>query len=229
MAIRSYGQYCGVSHAVELLGQRWALLVVRDLLSGPKRFTDLQRGLPGIPTNVLSSRLKELEEAGVVRRQALPRPPGGVAYELTEYGGELEPVVRHLMVWGAKSLGEPGEADVTTSSSLALGLQLGFRPEAAKGLAATYELRIRDAVVQVRIEDGELTVVGGAPGDPDLIVESDLVGLRSLMLGELDPEEAVSSGLVRLEGDTSLFERFAAMFGTPAVPGGPPPAATRRE
>jgi DNA-binding HxlR family transcriptional regulator len=222
MAIRSYGQYCGVSHAVELLGQRWALLVVRDLLPGPKRFTDLQRGLPGIPTNVLSSRLKELEEGGVIRRRALPRPPGGVAYELTEYGRELEPVVRHLMVWGAKSLGEPGKSDVVTSSSLALGLQLGFRPEVAEGLAATYELRILDAVVQVRVEDGKLTAVDGASEEPDLIFKSNLAGLRSLMLGELRAEDAASGGPFRLEGDASLFERFAAMFGPPAVPTGPP-------
>src|ERR671931_2934804 len=93
---RAYGQYCGLARAVEVVGERWALLIVRDLLVGPKRFTDLRRGLPRIPTNVLAERLRELEDAGVVRRRVLPRPAGSVVYELTDYGSELEDVVMRL-------------------------------------------------------------------------------------------------------------------------------------
>src|SRR6516225_10062018 len=106
MAKRAYGQFCGFARAVEVVGERWAFLIVRDLLIGPRRFTDLHRGLPGIPTNVLTARLKELEEAGVVRRRVLPRPEGSVVYELTEYGRELEPTVVELGRWGAKTLGD---------------------------------------------------------------------------------------------------------------------------
>src|SRR5205823_2044256 len=101
---RQYGQYCGLARALDLVGERWALLVIRDLLVGPRRFSDLRQGLPRIPTNVLADRLKELEEAGVVRRRALPRPAASVVYELTEYGWELEDSVLRLGLWGAKSL-----------------------------------------------------------------------------------------------------------------------------
>src|SRR5215470_4843058 len=107
MATRTYGQYCGFARALEVVGERWAMLVIRDLLVSPKRFTDLHNGLPGIPTNVLTARLKELEQAGVIQRRVLPRPTGSVIYELTEYGAELENVVVQLGRWGAKSLGDP--------------------------------------------------------------------------------------------------------------------------
>src|ERR1700736_6026184 len=112
MTMRVYGQYCGFSRALEVVGERWALLIVRDLLVGPKRFTDLQRGLPGIPSNVLTTRLKEFEESGIVLRRVLPRPGRGVAYELTEYGAELEEIVVRLGQWGARAMGDP-RADET--------------------------------------------------------------------------------------------------------------------
>jgi len=108
---RGYGQYCGLARALELVGGRWALLVVRDLLSGPKRFSELQDGLPGIPTNVLTSRLRELEEAGIVERRLLAHPGGGVAYALTNYGLELEEPILGLGFWGAKTMGSPCEGD----------------------------------------------------------------------------------------------------------------------
>src|SRR5216683_7345222 len=107
MGGRSYGQFCGFSYALELVGERWALLVVRDLVLGPKRFTELRRGLPRIPTNILSARLRELEDSGIVRRRILPRPATGVVYELTEYGQDLEDIVLRLGLWGARSLRDP--------------------------------------------------------------------------------------------------------------------------
>src|SRR5215468_10514447 len=107
MSKRAYGQFCGLAHALELVGERWALLIVRDLLVAPKRYTDLRRGLPRIPTNILSARLKSLEQADVVRRRIMPRPEGSIVYELTEYGRGLEDIVLSLGRWGALSLGEP--------------------------------------------------------------------------------------------------------------------------
>src|SRR5437764_13643685 len=101
VAARTYGQFCGLARALELVGERWAMLIVRDLLVGPRRFTDLSRGLPRIPTNILSERLKELEDAGVVHRRVLPRPIGSVVYELTAYGADLEDAVKLLGRWGA--------------------------------------------------------------------------------------------------------------------------------
>src|SRR5919109_1991357 len=184
MSSRTYGQYCGLAHALELVGERWAFLVVRDLLLGPKRFTDLRRTLPRIPTNILSARLKELEEMGVVRRRILPRPATGVAYELTEYGRELEDVVLRLGLWGAKSLGEPRPDDVLNVDSLLLALRATFQPEAARGLRASYELRVGDVVVHARVERGELEVGAGPLPDADLALETDLT-IRALMTGEL--------------------------------------------
>src|SRR5262245_1241060 len=130
---RGYGQYCGLARALDLVGGRWALLVVRDLLTGPKRFSELQEGLHGIPTNVLTSRLRELEEAGIVERRVQAHPGGGVAYALTDYGLELEKPVLGLGFWGAKSMGSPCEGEFISVDSLALALRGAFRPEQAHG------------------------------------------------------------------------------------------------
>jgi DNA-binding HxlR family transcriptional regulator len=211
MANRTFGQYCGLARALELVGERWALLVVRDLVLGPKRFTDLRRGLPRIPTNVLSARLRELEEAGVVRRRVLPRPASAVVYELTPYGQELEDVVLRLGRWGARSLGEPQPDDALTEDSLVLALRATFRPEAARGLHASYELRAGEAVVHARVDDGALAAAGGPLAGADLVVETG-PALKALMAGELGPDEAVESGAVRLVGDRSLLARFVGLF-----------------
>src|SRR5260370_26666517 len=131
MTMRTYGQYCGFARALEIVGERWALLIVRDLLVGPKRFTDLHRGLAGIPTNGLTARLKELEHGGVIQRRLLPRPTGSIIYELTDYGKELEDVVVRLGRWGAKSLGEPRREEIITADSLVMAMRSTFRPDAA--------------------------------------------------------------------------------------------------
>ena len=148
MASRSYGQYCGVTTAVELIGERWAMLIVRDLLVGPRRYTDLKQGLPKIPTNILSTRLKELQEGGVVRRAPLYRT--GLVYELTDYGRELEPIVLALGRWGFRQMGEPGPDDVVTADSLTMALRTAFRADAAAGLpAADYEVHVGEVALRV--------------------------------------------------------------------------------
>lgn len=217
MRTRSYDQYCGVAHALELVGERWALLLVRDLLRGPKRFTELQRGLPRIPSNVLSARLKELEQAGIVRRRLLARPESGVVYELTDYGHELEDIVLRLGLWGARSLGEPRPADTVNADALLLGLRAAFRPEAARGVRASYELRLGEIVVHLRVDDGALEVAEGPLADADLALETDLT-LRRLMTGELRPDEAIESEKVRVAGDRQLLERFVEIFHIPPAP-----------
>jgi DNA-binding HxlR family transcriptional regulator/putative sterol carrier protein len=216
MSQRTYGQYCGLAHALELVGERWAFLVVRDLLLGPKRFTELRRTLPRIPTNILSARLKELEEMGVVRRRILPRPATGVVYELTEYGLELEDVALQLGLWGAKTLGEPRPDDVLAVDSLLLALRATFQAEAASGVRAGYELRLGDVVVHAQVDDGALEVAAGPLPDADLVIETDLA-LRALMTGELGPREAIERGIVRLQGKKKLFERFVEIFRIPPV------------
>jgi DNA-binding HxlR family transcriptional regulator len=211
MARRSYHQYCGLAHALELVGERWALLVVRDLLTGPKRFTDLRNGLPRIPTNVLSTRLKELEEAGIVQRRVLPRPSGSVVYELTDYGRGLEDAVLSLARWGTKSIGEPDSSDVINSSAFALGLRSAFHPDLARGVTATYEVCFGDAVVHLRVDDGAVEAQEGPADEADLRIATD-AALPALLRGDLSPAEAERTGAVHLTGDTRLLEPFTAMF-----------------
>lgn len=221
MSSRTYGQYCGLAHAMELVGERWALLVVRDLVPGPKRFTDLRNGLPRIPTNILSARLKELEACGVIRRRLLPRPQGSVVYELTGYGRELDEVVLRLGLWGARSLGQPRPDDIVTTDSLIMALRATFRREAARGLHLGYEVRVGDTVIHARVDDGEAAVEQGPLPRPDLVIDTG-PELRALLAGELGPPEAVAGGAVRLTGDPALLDQFVRVF---RIPPAPSPAA----
>ena len=218
VAARSYGQFCGLARALELVGERWALLIVRDLLVGPRRFTDLRQGLPRIPTNVLSERLKELEHAGVVRRRVLPRPAASVVYELTDYGSQLDDVVMRLGVWGAQSLGEPGPEEIITPDSMTMALRSTFRPEAARGLNVRYELRLGEIVLHARVANGRLTVGEGPLADADLIVDAG-PGIKALLAGDVTPSQAIDSGILRVTGDPALLERFAELFQIPPRPG----------
>lgn len=211
MSKRGYGQFCGLVRAVEMVGERWALLIVRDLLVSPKRFTDLRQGLPRIPTNVLSTRLKELEQAGVIRRRALPRPSGAVVYELTEYGLELEDVVLRLGRWGARSLTVPRPGDIITTDSMVMAIRAAFRPEAALGTDVSYELRMGEVVIHMRVGHGELAVADGSLPDADLVIETG-PAIRALLAGELSPAGAIASGSVRLRGDSGLLTRFVETF-----------------
>ena len=212
MTERSYRQYCGVARALDLVGERWALLVVRELVLGPKRFTDLQNGLPGIGTNILAARLRQLERGGVVRRRTLPPPAASAVYELTGYGRELEEIVLALGRWGAKTLGmrEPGEA--LRGEWLAVALRAFFRPEQAHGVHETYELRLGPDAFHAVVDDGSLNVGSGPASEPDLVLEADVDTMLALLGGALTPTEAVATGAVRARGDLELLERLPALF-----------------
>src|ERR1700722_3053613 len=155
MAARSYGQYCGITTAVELVTERWALLIIRDLLVGPRRYTDLKQGLPKIPTNILSSRLKELQEGGLVRRVPLARC--GLVYELTQYGRELEPIVLALGRWGFRSMGDPNDDDIVTADSLTIALRTAFRPEHASA-SLDFQIQVGAVELRAKVSSGELKV-----------------------------------------------------------------------
>jgi DNA-binding HxlR family transcriptional regulator len=207
----NYGQYCGFSRALELVGERWALLIVRDLLVSPKRFVDLQRGLPKIPSNILTGRLKDLEEAGIVRRRAQPRPRGGVLYELTKDGQELEDAVLALGRWGAQRLGDPRPDEIVTADSMVMALRTTFRPEAAGKARTGYELRMGDIVINARVQDGRVEVGPGALAEPDLVIEAG-PELRLLLAREITPEQALKKKLVRVRGNPKLLDRFVRVF-----------------
>ena len=211
MATRVYGQYCGFARALEIAGERWALLVVRDLLVGPKCFTDLQRGLPKIPSNILTTRLKELEESGIVRRRAQPRPSGGVAYELTDDGRELEEAVIALGRWGAKHLGDPRPDEIVTDDSMAMALRTIFRPDAAASDNIGFELHVGEIVVNAQVRNGTVIVGRGTLQTPDLVIESG-PAIRALLAREITPKEALKSGAVRIRGQRALLDRFVQLF-----------------
>jgi DNA-binding HxlR family transcriptional regulator len=211
MAKRLYGQYCGLTRALEIVGERWALLIIRDLLVNPKRYSDLRQGLPRIPTNILASRLKELEEAGVVQRRLLPRPSGAVVYELTEFGSQLEEVVLSLGRWGAQRLGAPGPDEIVTAESIIMAMRTTFKPEAARGLDVSYEVRMGPIVIHMRIENGSLEVAEGSLPGAGLVIEAG-PAIKALMAREISPADAISSGSVRIAGDPTLLTRFVEIF-----------------
>ena len=211
MAKRAYGQFCGLVRALELVGERWTLIIVRDLLVGPQRFSDLRRGLPRIPTNILSARLKELEQAAIVHRRILPRPSGSVVYELTEYGNELEEIVLRLGRWGARLLTKPGPEEIVTANSMIMAMRSTFRPKEARGLDVSYELRLGEVVIHMSIKNGRLTAAEGALPDADLVIKTG-PGVKVLMTGEVSPAEAIANRSVRLSGDSRLLSRFVDTF-----------------
>lgn len=232
MAERSYGQFCGLARALDLIGERWALLIVRDLLVGPRRFTDLRRGLPRIPTNVLSTRLKDLEEGGVVARRLLPRAAsqgtgGGVVYELTPYGRDLEDVVLALGAWGARCLGEPRPGEIVTADSMVVALRAMFQPVAAARVRASFELRLGETVLYAKVAHGELEAAAGPLPAADLVLAAG-PGIRALFAGEVPPDEAVRRGVVEVvEGNPALLDTLARVFRLERAPDRADPAPVR--
>jgi|SRR6185437_778563 len=214
MKRREFGQFCGLARALELVGERWTLLLVRELLARPCRYTDLQQNLPGIPTNVLSTRLKELEAEGIVERQVAPAPQRGVVYRITPDGERLEPAVIALARWGNGHLGER-DHEIVPASTIALAFRATFNAKAAGDVAATWEIRAADVVLYVRVEDGTVTTgVGAAPTEPDLVMTfaagaEDVPTFRDILA-------ALKAGEADLTGRKSLAAVFLKTF-TPAA------------
>ena len=211
---RTYDDGCAAAHALDLVGERWALLVVRELLLGPKRFTDLRAGLPGASPNVISQRLRDLEAVGIVRRRKLPPPAASRVYELTEWGEELEPVIVRLGRWGARSPTKPRDAALGVDS-LVLSMRTMFDPRAAEGLGASYELRFGEDRFRAVVDDGRLEISRGSADSPDAIVEADSDTLAGLLYAGRRLAEALESGDLKVEGDRVAFERFLGLFPLP--------------
>ncbi|HTU71914.1 MAG TPA: helix-turn-helix domain-containing protein [Trebonia sp.] len=214
MTRRDYRQYCGLARALELVGERWALLIIRDLSVRPRRYTDLLEGLPGIPTNVLSTRLKELEQSGIVERRVAPAPQRGVLYALTPAGQALEPAVLTLGRWGAAQLEDPRPGEIVTPESVTMTLRAVFNADAAAGLSVSWEVRGGDMVLHLVVTDGKLEAgVGPAPGQPDLVITFQPEGLPSYQA----LVQAAKCGLVQLDGPRELLATFLTVF-TPPEP-----------
>ncbi len=206
--MRSYGQYCSVAKALDVVGDRWTLLIVRELLGqGPCRYTDLRNGLPGIATNLLSDRLRDLEAAGLVRREEAPPPIAATLFSLTETGAELEPVLRALGAWGIRYMAEPGESDEFRSHWFAFPVSLFLRDSSPAGPPVTIELRADGRPALIEASGGAVSTRLGTAASPDLV----LTGPPRLILGllsvALTAAEAEQLGL-EIEGDVAILSRL---------------------
>jgi DNA-binding HxlR family transcriptional regulator len=211
---RKYDQGCAVAHGLDLVGERWALLVVRDLLLGPKRFVDLREGLPGASPDVLTQRLRELQEAGVIRRRKLPPPAGAWVYELTEWGAQLEPVVVELARWSSRSPSMPHDAPIGVDS-LVLALRQLFDADAAADLRHRVGLRLNGQDFTADIADGRLTV-SRAPAEPvDATLDADTSTLAALLWKRRSLGAAVRSGDATTTGSRAVLDRFLRLFPRP--------------
>jgi DNA-binding HxlR family transcriptional regulator len=212
---RTYGEACRFAHALDVVGERWSLLVVRELLLGPKRFTDLRTGLSHASPNILAERLRDLEGSAVVRKRRLPPPAASTVYELTEWGRELEPIVTKLGAWGARSP-IPPETQQIGPDSIVLALASLFDPEAAGDLEASYGLRVGEQSFGVEVAAGEVELTRGAPAEPAAtITVPDAPALAAVLTAQLSLADALSSGVARLEGSKQSAKRFLRLFPMP--------------
>src|SRR5919201_5148907 len=204
---RKFDQYCPMAHALSLVGERWSLLIARELLHGPKRYTDLANGLPGIGTNILAARLRELEDCGIVQKRRLPPPAASTVYELTEYGVGLKEALYALARWGARTIGPPGPDDELYPEWGVNAMSALFNPEAARGLTETYVLVVDGDAFTARVVNGELDASMGIAEDADVVVEVNMETFFRLASGELAPRNALKSGRTQVQGDLEALER----------------------
>ena len=210
---RRYDDPCGIARALDVVGDRWALLVVRELIFGPKRFLQLRSGLHGVSPNVLSQRLHELEEAGIVRRDVLEPPASVAVYELTARGRALEPVLLELGRWGSQ---EP----VTTSrelsvSALLVALETVFDPAAA--VDATFAMRVDGQWFRVTVNGASIDIVAARTERPTATFDTDAATLRAVAFGREPLAQAERDGRLTVHGDRAAAERFTRMFPVPAA------------
>src|SRR5258708_19818912 len=204
--LRSYHDPCGIARALDLVGERWALLIVRELVFGPKRFTDLRRGLAGASPNVLSQRLRELEVNGIIRHRTL----GAATYELTAWGQELHAILLLLGRWGARSPARPRGA--LSVDALIVALESTFDAGAAAGMRATYELRLGEERFAIAIDHGTIDVARAAPPRPHPLTATAPAILRAVVFGD----RALESAPIELSGDKRAAKAFFRLFSRPA-------------
>jgi DNA-binding HxlR family transcriptional regulator len=223
---QTYGQHCGLAHALEVVGEPWALLLIRDLLVEPKTMADFRKGFPPMTGDDLSARLEELERAGVIRRRESLAQSDSSVFELTEYGAELEQIVVTLCRWGLRTLGNLRRDEIMTPDGLITALRVTFRPEASRGMHVNFVVEFGPMVAHACVNDGEVEIGKGHLLNPDLIIEAG-PPLQLLLAGEMSPKEALETGGVRLRspdggpGNPGLLMWFVELFHIP-----PPPLRT---
>ncbi len=213
---RTYRDPCGIARALDLVGERWALLIVRELLLGPKRFTDLRAGLPELGPDVLSQRLRELEAAGVVGRETLPPPAASRVYVLSDWGEQLEPVVLALGRWGSRAPFPDAYGELGVDA-IVLALKTLFDPTIDQWLSAVYELRFADQSFRLTIVGGALTIDRGTVENPIAMIATDTATLAGVLWHRESLAKALRSGAIVLEGSREAVDRLFALF-PPPVP-----------
>ena len=217
---RRYHDACAAAHALDLVGERWALLVMRELMTGPKRFSDLRAGLPGLSANVLTQRLEGLEAAGVLTRRTLPPPAASKVYELTEWGYESEPIFQALGRWAARS----PHHDPTlpfSAASFVLSLRTMFDAARAEGLDGRVGFRFGPETFLARVAVGTLTVEAGAPDDADVVFTGMPPVLAAAIYGGQPLDALEADGALEIAGDRALAGRFVTLFPLPSKAAAP--------
>jgi DNA-binding HxlR family transcriptional regulator len=226
MTHQTYGQHCGLAHALEVVGEPWALMLIRDLLVEPKTMAQFRRGFPQLPAGTLAERVGELERARVIRRREPLAPVESSEFELTEYGAELDDIVVALCRWGLRTLGGLRRGEIMTQDGLITALRVTFRPEAARGVLVNFVVEFGDMVAHACVSDGTAEIGKGHLLNADLIIEAG-PPLQLLLAGEMSPREALETAGVRLRspgggpGNPGLLAWFVELFHIP-----PPPLRT---
>jgi len=211
---RRYDDACGTAHALDLIGERWALLVMRELMLGPKRFSDLRADLPGLSANVLTQRLESLEASGLLVRRKLPPPSSAQVYELTPWGYEAEPIVKSLGRWAARSPAHDPTLPIS-AVSLMLSFRTMFDPARAGKQTARIGFCLGDESFVARIAQGGLEIARGEVEEVDLVLNGTPAGLAAAVYGGVPAKALEGSGALTVEGDCALFERFKGWFPLP--------------
>jgi DNA-binding HxlR family transcriptional regulator len=213
---KQYDQFCPTARSLDILGERWTLLVVRDLLMGPRRYTDLREALPGIATDLLTARLRTLEDAGYVRRRKLPKPTPVTIYELTDSGRRLGLVVLELARIGLDHLGAPTADDNIDPDALVLSLRASFNPGDDQQLEASYQLEVDGEPFAVTVGEGRADTARGTADDPQMTISASASTLAQLLCGTAEPDEAIATGTLELTGPRPQLDRFLQTFSYPA-------------
>jgi DNA-binding HxlR family transcriptional regulator len=211
---RTYGDACGIARALDVVGERWALMAVRELVLGPKRFTDLRNDLPHASPNVLSQRLRDLEEAGIVRHRKLPPPAASMVYELTDRGMELAPVLDALGTWGSR-LPLPGPDATMSYDAHLLSFRTLFDPARAEDFDARVELRLGERTFRATVNGAGFELVAGTHEAPDAVITSDAGTALAVAHGRAALDDAESSGALTISGDRQKAVRFLGLFPLP--------------
>jgi DNA-binding HxlR family transcriptional regulator/putative sterol carrier protein len=216
--VKSYGQWCALAKALDVIGERWSLLIVRELFDGPKRYTDLLDGVPGISTDVLAARLKDLEDDGILTRRTLPPPAASKVYELTELGRGLAPAMTSLAKWGMQLLGERTASDAFRPHWITTALRGMLRPDRAKDVTLDIDFELGAGEdVRIRVDRGALHSVLEPDAPADLAVRADLTTLVALADGTVPAKDALADGRLVLAGDDDAIQLFTRLFPQPVT------------